>query len=96
MTRFAISCLLACAALVVASEARAGLRCESMGTGEAVSDVAPATPSPVAITNPPAPVVRKPATTASPKPAAPRAADERPGGGSATPDWRALIPGSLR
>ncbi|HET7844394.1 MAG TPA: hypothetical protein VFL14_09605 [Xanthomonadales bacterium] len=94
MSRLAISSLLAVAAFAVAGEARAGLRCDAMGTGELAPAAVAATPTPVAPAATPTPV-RKPAAPAAAKPAPARAAEGRTGG-TPTPDWRALIPGSLR
>lgn len=92
MIRLAMTCLLAVAALALAGEARAGLSRDAMATGEAVPAATPlqAQDTPDATATP----ANEPSTTSSPKPNAARAG-ARPGGTQA-PDWRALIPGSLR
>ena len=91
MTRLMTTSLLAVAAFAVAGQARAELHREAMATGEAV----PAATAVQAQDAPDASNRGEPAAVASPKPATARQAQPR-AGGSPAPDWRALIPGSLR
>jgi hypothetical protein len=92
MTRLALTVVFAVAALVLAGEARAELRREAIATGEALPVA-----TPVRAETPDAATADAPATATSPKPTAARTPQTRSGAATpAAPDWRALIPGSLR